>query len=115
MTDWYQAKLFVEHSVAASNDSLHVIIGVLVQLAAALLLQRPVSSWRPWLVVLVLILWNESVDLWVERWPQPGMQYGEGARDIVLTMLLPTVLLLAARLRPDLFRGHSASRRRSRR
>jgi hypothetical protein len=37
------------------------------------------------------------------------MQYGEGAKDVAVTLLLPLVLMFAARLRPDLFRG---SRRR---
>jgi hypothetical protein len=54
--------------------------------------------------MLALILWNETVDLWVEQWPDPGMQYGEGAKDVLLTMIVPTVLLFAVRIRPDLFR-----------
>ena len=111
MTSWYQAKLFIEHSVAVSNDALHVIVGVLVQLAACLLLRRPVSSLPPWLVLLAATVWNEAVDLWTERWPEPGMQYGEGAKDLALTMLLPTVLLLVTRLRPQLFQSQGKRRR----
>ncbi len=114
MSSWYQAKLFLEHGMAVSNDALHVILGVLVQLIAALLLRRPMSAPAPWLVALALTIWNEAVDLWGERWPEPGMQYGESAKDLALTMLLPTALLLAARLRPDLFRAgpRRAKRRR---
>lgn len=111
---WHQAKLFIEHAVDVDHDSLHVIAGVLVLLAASLLLRRPVSSWRPWLAVLAVIVWSEAVDIIVERWPDPGQQYGEAAKDLVMTMLLPTVLLIAARLRPDLFRaspGRSKRRR----
>jgi hypothetical protein len=114
MSSWYQAKLFLEHSVAFSNDALHVIFGVLAQFVAALLLRRPMSAAGPWLAALGVTLWNEAVDLWSERWPQPGMQYGESAKDLALTMLLPTLLLLAARLRPDLFRQASAKRARRR-
>ena len=33
-----------------------------------------------------LILCNEAVDLWVERWPDPGQPYGEGVKDLLLTM-----------------------------
>ena len=62
--------------------------------------------------LLAAILWNEAVDLWVERWPDPGMQYGEGAKDVLLTMALPTILIWAARWRPDLFRGAPRKRRR---
>ena len=113
MNSWYQAKLFIEDSLSISHDSLHVIVGVLLWLALGLLFRRPLTSWRPWLWLFVAILWNEAVDLWVERWPDPGQQYGEGVKDILLTMLLPTILTCALRSRPDLFRA-SAHRRRGR-
>ena len=102
---WYETKLFIEHAIAVSHDSLHVLTGVLIQLAVALITRRPIGSWLPWSAVLFFTLMNEAVDLWVERWPNPGMQFGEGAKDVVLTILLPTILLIAARLRPGLFRA----------
>ena len=100
---WYEFKLFVEHAFSISHDSLHVLVGILLQLVAALLLRRSLASWVPWTVVLVFALANEVLDLEIGRWPNPGMQFGEGVKDIVLTILLPTILLLAIRLRPDLF------------
>ena len=103
MTSWHQGKLFIEHAIAIDHDALHVIVGVLFWLVFGLLTRRPISSWRPWLWLLALILWNETVDLWTEQWPDPGMQYGEGAKDILLTMLLPTVLGLLVRVAPGLF------------
>lgn len=112
MSSWYQWKLFIEHSLSISHDSLHVIVGVLLWLALGLVLRRPLTSWQPWSWLLAAILWNEAVDLWVERWPDPGQQYGEGAKDILLTMVLPTILALAARFRPGLFRGPSRRRKR---
>ena len=111
MGSWYESKLFVERALAISNDALHVILGVLVQMVAALVSRRPLSSIVPWLAVLVLTIWNEAVDVWTERWPSAGEQLGEAAKDGLLTLLLPTVLLLAARLRPDLFRRGARSRR----
>jgi hypothetical protein len=105
MASWHQWKLFIERAVAVSHDSLHVIVGVLLFLALCLVLRRPISSWRPWLWLLAAILWNETVDLWIERWPDAAHQFGECAKDILVTMLLPTVLLASARWRPDLFRG----------
>ena len=112
MASWHQGKLFIEHAVQISHDSLHLIVGVLVWLVLALVSRRPITSWIPWLWVLAFILWNETVDLWTERWPDAGMQYGEGAKDVALTMLLPTVLMLAARARPDLFRAGPTKRHR---
>jgi hypothetical protein len=112
MSSWYQGKLFIEHSLSISHDSLHVLVGVPLWIGLGVVLRRPLTSWWPWLWLLAAILWNEAVDLWVERWPDPGMQYGEGAKDVLLTMALPTILIWAARWRPDLFRGAPRKRRR---
>ena len=113
MTSWHQGKLFIEHAVTVSHDSLHVIVGTLLWLALAFLLRRPLSSWFPWLWLFAFTLWNETVDLWIERWPDPGQQYGEGAKDVLLTMFLPTILMFAVRLCPQLFA--LAARRRAKR
>ena len=112
MGAWHQGKLFLEHSLAIDHDALHVIVGVLVWLVAALLLRRPITSWQPFLWCFAIILWNETVDLWVEQWPDPGMQYGEGAKDLVLTILVPGLLMISARSRPDLFRSGARRGRR---
>ena len=104
MSTWHQGKLFIEHLLAIDHDALHVIVGVLLWLVVGLLLRRPLSSWWPWLWVFAAIAWNEAVDLWVEQWPDRGQQYGEGAKDLILTMLLPAVMTIAVRRRPDLFR-----------
>ena len=111
MASWHQGKLFIEHLVAFSHDSIHILAGVFLWIATALLFRRPLTTLLPWLCVLGLILWNETVDIVVEPWPDRGMQYGEGAKDVLLTMLVPTVLMFAARLRPDLFRGRVGKRR----
>lgn len=99
---WHETKLFVEHLVGFSHDAIHVIGGVLVLLTAAFLLRKSVSNLQPWLVVLVLASINELADLWIEQWPSPGRQYGESAKDLLLTMLLPSVLLVTARFFPTL-------------
>jgi hypothetical protein len=114
MISWHHGKLFVEHAVRIDHDALHVIVGVLLWLVMAMIVRRPLTSWKPWLWVLAFILWNETVDLWIEHWPEPAMQYGEGARDVVLTMFLPAVIMFAARMRPDLFRGAPGRRGRNR-
>jgi hypothetical protein len=112
MGSWHEGKLFIEHAIAISHDSLHVIVGVLVWMLAGFLTRRPLSSIHPWLWLLAIIGWNETVDLWVEQWPDPGMQYGESAKDLILTMFLPTVLMLAIRFRPGMFARFPGRRRR---
>jgi len=99
---WYQVKLFIEHASGISMDALHILVGFAVFLLAAQLLRTSVASAVPWLATLLLEIGNEAYDLHVELWPDPGSQLGEGAKDVMLTMALPTLLLLVARWRPDL-------------
>ena len=114
MSSWHQGKVFIEHSLRIEHGTLHVIVGLLLWLIFALLLRRPLTAWLPWLLVFAVIVWNETVDLWFEIWPDPARQYGEGLKDILLTMFVPTLLMLAARYRPDLFRQTAGRRARRR-
>src|SRR4029450_5875802 len=100
---WYQVKLFLEHASGISMDALHILVGFAIFLVAALLLKRSLGSPLPWLAVLMLELGNEAYDLHVELWPDPGSQLGEGIKDILLTMALPTLVLALVRWRPMLF------------
>jgi hypothetical protein len=112
MSGWHEGKVFIERSVAIEHDALHVLVGVLLWLGFGLLLRRALASWIPWFWLLVVIGWNEAVDLWVERWPVPSRQYGEGAKDLLLTMIVPTILLAMLRFRPELFTAPGRVRRR---
>jgi len=103
---WYQVKLFLEHASRISMDAWHILVGFILFILAARILRRSVADPLPWLAVLVLEIGNEAYDLHVERWPNPGSQLGEGIKDILLTMALPTLLLVVARLSPSLL-AHS--------
>ena len=103
MGDWHQTKLFVEHSLAVEHDALHMAVGVLLWLLIAIVSRRPLSSWMPFLAMFAIILWNEAVDFWVEIWPDPGQQFGEGFKDLLLTILIPAVLMFLIRVRPQMF------------
>jgi len=102
--DWYQMKLFLQHSAGFSMDALHVIAGVLLQILVAALFKTSLARPLPLAVVFLLELANEANDLRVEHWPEPAMQYGEGAKDIIMTMILPVVIFLVARHKPRLIR-----------
>lgn len=111
MTSWYEAKMFIEHASVVSSDALHVLVGTLIWIAAAIILRKNLSTLIPWTLVLGLTLFNEVVDLWIERWPDLAMQYGESAKDVLLTMALPTVLLMLVRTQPGLFGAFRRARR----
>ena len=101
---WHRSKLALEGWLPVSHDLLHAAAGLAVWLAAATVLRKPISSWTPMVAVTAIALFNEAVDLWVERWPDPVQQFGEGARDFAVTLLLPLALMGLSRWRPQLFR-----------
>jgi hypothetical protein len=103
--------MFIEHASVVSSDALHVLVGTLIWIVAAIILRRNLSTLIPWALVLGLTVFNEAVDLWIERWPDLAMQYGESAKDILLTMALPTVLLVLVRTQPGLFHTFRRARR----
>ena len=107
---WYQVKLFIEHASGISMDALHILVGFAIFLLAALALRRSTASTLSWLATLVLEIGNEAYDLTVELWPDLASQLGEGAKDIILTMALPTLVLLVARWRPTLLVGQARPR-----
>lgn len=105
--DLVAAKAFLERFSAISHDAMHVIAGVLIQLLLAALLRTSVARFLPWGILLLLELANEWNDLSTERWNDAALQWGEVAKDVALTMALPTLLLLLARFSPGLFARRS--------
>ncbi len=102
ISGWYQVKLFIEHASGISMDALHILVGLAIFLLAAAVLKRGVASPLPWLATLLLEIGNEAYDLNVELWPDLGNQLGEGAKDVLLTIAVPTLIMLIARWRPAL-------------
>ena len=102
-TWWGQSKTFIERLVGVGNDAIHVLLGALLVLVFAAVMRTSVRDVRPGLLVLLLALLNEWHDLRAETWPDRSMQYGEGVKDVVLTIAVPLMLLVSARLWPGLF------------
>jgi hypothetical protein len=99
---WHAAKTVAEHALGFSNDALHVLVGVILQLVLARLMTVSIGHVAPWLGVLTLELLNEWSDLSFEIWPDSAMQWGESVKDVLLTMALPSILLIVSRRWPDL-------------
>ena len=105
---WYQLKLLIEHASGISMDALHILVGMILFLVVARILRSDLGSVGPWVALLLIELGNEAYDLHVELWPNLGSQLGEGVKDILLTMAIPTILLAMVRWRAQwLVGGHA--------
>lgn len=85
------------------RDALHIYIGVGIQIAAAMLARRKLGDWLPWLVVLIVACLGEVADVNADWWPSPVMQIGKSVHDLVNTMIMPSLLMIASRRWPTLF------------
>lgn len=82
-------------------DALRIVASLLLALAAALLLRRPLSSPLPWLLVLLIAAANEAASGLADgRFLRPEL--AQGLRDLLVVMALPTALLLLGRFAPQL-------------
>jgi len=99
--EWYQLKTFIAYSLSLSMDALHILVGTLALLAICRIFRVPVSDRRPWLALLAIELINEGSDVALDLWPDLARQLGEAAKDVMLTMAVPTLLLLLARYWPQ--------------
>ena len=100
--DWYSAKMLVVEQTALSRDALHIFFGLAGQVLVALVIRRSLAHPVPWLAVLLFELANEAYDLAREEWSDRVMWPGS-VRDLLVTMAVPTVLLLLTRVAPGLF------------
>lgn len=90
-------KISIMTATGLSRDALHVHVGLAVFLAAVVVLRRPLRSVLPWLVVLAVAVAGELLDLRDDVSTTGEWRSRDSLRDIVNTVLWPTVLLLAAR------------------
>lgn len=78
-----------------SKDALHVHLGLLAFVLAVVLLRKPLASVLPWLCVLALESLNEILDFL--RWHNLPDYFAGTLKDVLNTMVWPTVFLLSAR------------------
>jgi hypothetical protein len=101
--DWYAIKLAVVEQTALSRDALHIFAGVGGQMLVACVVGRGLGHPLPWLAVLAAELVNEYFDLTEgDVWGDTPMWPGT-VRDILVTMAIPTLLLLLVRYAPGMF------------
>lgn len=98
-----QFKIAVVELSTLDRDSLHIHVSIIAYLLACFVLRRKAASWLPWLAVFALALFGEYIDArnilktneafytnWEKMWAFHG-------KDIINTMIAPTILLLTAR------------------
>lgn len=108
MSGFEQAKLALVHFTGLERDALHIYVSLIVFFGSCLLLRWKAWQIRPLLMVLLAALTGEVLDLAYQH--ELGMQllWAESAKDIVNTCMVPTILMLMARL-SGVFRRQNAS------
>lgn len=100
MANWLAFKRVLVEAADIDRDAFHIYAGIAIQLAAALLLRRRLGDWLPWLAVAGIALVNEGLDVYSDIWPDRALQAGKSLHDLVITMIVPTILMILARRWP---------------
>jgi hypothetical protein len=98
------AKLWLVDNTHLAKDALHIYVGLILLFGAVALFRWPLSSWKPWAVVLAATLLGEAWDM-LDRLRTGVAQFPPGNwKDVWNTLFWPTVLTLLARYTPLLKR-----------
>lgn len=101
MQQWAWLKESISTGLAIDRDGLYVLAALPLGLLGALILRRPLWSWSAWLFVLTAALANQLASRLAVGLHQPSEIWGS-ARDLALTMAVPTFLVVIARVAPHL-------------
>lgn len=81
-----------------TKDALHIHIGLAIFFGLVVVLRRSPSSILPWLGLLAFELVNELMDIFHWHLGTFSFEIGDSLKDVINTMLWPTVALLTFRL-----------------
>lgn len=106
---WLEIKIWLESATGFDRDALHIYGAVIIQFGLALFFRRSLASPWPWIAVLIVALANEYFDYQRvgESANSKAIFQTEGYKDMWNTMLIPTFLLLVARIWPTWMIGKS--------
>jgi len=90
-------KLWLIGLTGLSKDALHIYVGLTLFFGSALLFRWPLSSWRPWLVVLAAALAGEAWDIRDRLAGGVGLDLAGDWHDIWNTLFWPSAILILAR------------------
>lgn len=108
---WESFKDWLSEKTGLTHHDWHILLGLALTLGFTWALRRPLGSWRPLLLVLVLELLNEASDFtryYVAGWP---WEPGPTLVDIALTMAAPLAITIVARMTSPHFSGVASDAR----
>lgn len=91
------AKLAIVDLFGLSKDALHIYVGLLVQLAAAFALRKPIRSVVPWFLVVAAAIAGEILDARDDIESLGHWRTDASLHDFASTLFWPTVFLVLAR------------------
>ena len=94
---WQDTKTALVDHANLSRDALHVYIALMIYLGSCWLFKWHPRSWKPWLLVLLFQTVNEVFDMRVSFEDDGVIWVWGNIKDMVNTMVAPTMLLFAAR------------------
>ena len=97
MSPLQQTKRFLVEHLDLAKDALHIYVALTVFLGACLLFKWKAAQGKPWLLVLAVALTGEAWDLRDSLVYHTRIDLWGNWKDLWNTMLVPTVLMLAAR------------------
>lgn len=106
MSLFQQVKLFLVDTTGLDKDALHIHVSLIFYLGSCLAFRWKARQWMPWLVVLLAALTGEALDIRDQLASPVPVDWAESVKDMVNTLLAPTLIMMAARLSP-LFGGTS--------
>lgn len=97
MSGYQGFKLGLQSYLHLAKDALHVHVGLIVFLGSALIFRWSLKSWKPWLIAVAAAVAGEVWDLRDTLVRDAPLQLAGQAKDLVSTILWPTLLVLLAR------------------
>lgn len=91
------AKLWLMGLTGLAKDALHIYVALFLFFGSALMFKWPLTSWRPWLVVLAAALCGEAWDIADFRLTGVPLDLAGNVHDIWNTLFWPSLILALAR------------------
>ena len=94
---FHYAKAAIVDLTDFSKDTLHVYVALVVFLGSCWIFRWRPAQWKPWLLVLFLVLLGEVWDIQYSLADDDPIHIWRNGKDVLNTMIPPSLLLLATR------------------